>query len=600
MKRIFIPFILVFSVLQLYAQNRQVDSLIDVLKKSKSNKEIIRACLSLSAQRSLRNFDENVNYARTGIAAALKQNDSIGLGVLYHNLGLAYYFKGNFDSAVAYYYSSVNILEKKQALPELASVYNDLGKFYRKNGSFKRAHDFYFRAMEIYRSLKDEAGIATIYNEDGVVYEMEDKLDEAAKNYSASLALRKKMHDQEGIAYSLNFLAGVFTQQKKFADAEQYNMDALKIREAMKDSFSISLSYSDMGDMYMAESKYDKAAESYTASNNYAIAIHYADLISNNYKQLSQAASLKGNYRQAYDYFQQHETLKDSIYRLETSRQVEELSSKYETAKKEEQIQNQQFEITKRNYWIAGISAIALLAVLLGLSFYRRIRMKQQAKLQLEIMKQQEIAAKAVIEAEENERKRIAGDLHDGVGQMMSAAKMNLSAIESRLLFSSEEQKKNFNKVVALIDESCAEVRSVSHNMMPNALLKSGLGSALREFIDKIDANILKINLDTLGLNGRIDSNIETVLYRIIQECVNNVIKHSGGSQLDISIMKDTDGISATIEDNGKGFDISDKSAFSGMGLKNIQSRIDYLKGTVEWDSSAANGTVVAIHVPVK
>ena len=94
------------------------------------------------------------------------------------------------------------------------------------------------------------------------------------------------------------------------------------------------------------------------------------------------------------------------------------------------------------------------------------------------------------------------------------------------------------------------------------------------------------------------ESNLETVLYRVIQECVNNVIKHSGANHLDISLIKDKDGISATIEDNGKGFDARESKAFEGLGLKNIRTRIEYLKGTVDFDSTPGRGTLVAIHVP--
>ena len=109
----------------------------------------------------------------------------------------------------------------------------------------------------------------------------------------------------------------------------------------------------------------------------------------------------------------------------------------------------------------------------------------------------------------------------------------------------------------------------------------------------------MKVHLFTRGLGERLDSNMETVLYRVIQECVNNVIKHSGAGNLDISLIKDADGISATIEDNGRGFDTSDHQNFEGIGLKNINSRIAFLKGTVDFDSSPGKGTLVAIHVPV-
>jgi len=134
--------------------------------------------------------------------------------------------------------------------------------------------------------------------------------------------------------------------------------------------------------------------------------------------------------------------------------------------------------------------------------------------------------------------------------------------------------------------------------MMPNALLKNNLADAIQDFVDKLDDKTMKVHLYTEGLDERLDANVEIVLYRVIQECVNNVIKHAGATTLDISIIRDKDGISATIEDNGSGFDITDDQKFEGIGLKNIRTRIEYLKGKVDFDSSAGRGTVVALHIP--
>jgi len=204
-----------------------------------------------------------------------------------------------------------------------------------------------------------------------------------------------------------------------------------------------------------------------------------------------------------------------------------------------------------------------------------------------------------VLNAEENERKRISGELHDGLGQLFSAVKMNLSALTGSLDFKDKHGEEMFNKTMSLVDESCKEVRLISHQMAPNVLLKSGLTAAVRDFISKIDARKLKINLETFGLQNRLDQNIETVLYRVIQETVNNVIKHSGANTLDIQLTKDEEGINAMIEDNGKGFDTSSLEKFEGIGLKNIKSRVGYLKGTVDFSSTLGSGTLVAIHIPL-
>jgi signal transduction histidine kinase len=275
------------------------------------------------------------------------------------------------------------------------------------------------------------------------------------------------------------------------------------------------------------------------------------------------------------------------------------MQARYETEKKERTIEQQQVRIRTQNFLFAGIVILVVLSGLLIYSLYKRYRLRQETHLKTELMKQQEHAAKAVIEAEEEERQRIAKDLHDGVGQMMSAAKMNLSALESEVQFSDQEQKNSLDKIIQLVDESCKEVRQVSHNMMPNVLMKKNLAAAIADFIDKLDKKKLQVHLYTERLEDRLDSGVETVLYRVIQESVNNVIRHSGATELDISITRDKEGIHATIEDNGSGFDINDKEKREGIGLKNITTRVEYLKGTVDFDSAPGRGTVVGLFIPL-
>ena len=132
--------------------------------------------------------------------------------------------------------------------------------------------------------------------------------------------------------------------------------------------------------------------------------------------------------------------------------------------------------------------------------------------------------------------------------------------------------------------------------MMPNALLKNNL-AAVRDFIGKLDNGTLQVHLYSEGLDQRLDANTEAVLYRIIQECVNNIIKHAGADTLDFSVIREEGGIAAAIEDNGKGFDTADKNFSDGIGLKNIGTRVEYLKGTVDFDSQPGRGTLVALHI---
>ncbi len=598
-KKVFALFLFISVALNINAQPANIDSLQFIIKFNADDSTKINAYKALSLALLTKDFDECQAASIAGAALAENLKDYGSLSEFKKFTGISWYFKGSYDSAASYYYKALDIFKKIHAPSKKAGVLNELGKLYRKTRDLDRALQMYDEAFAIYKSLNDENGMATILNESGVVFEYKGDYTEAIKRYKSSLAIREKLSDTVGIAYSYNFLGGVYTLQNKFTEAENYLIKSLGLRKQIKDSFSIALSHGDLGYMYKEQGNYVKAIEQYNLSNAIAIKMAFADLLLSNYKELAVIAEKKGDFALSVDYYKKHAALKDSIYTGDKLKQIEQLNAKYQTEKKEQQLKLQKAEITRKNYLLWGLAIGVALLILSGISFYRKRQLQNKMSLQAEVMKQQNLATRAIINAEENERKRIAADLHDGVGQMMSAAKMNLSAFENEITFKDELQKMSFERLIGLVDESCKEIRSVSHQMMPNALLKSGLASAVKEFLDKIDNRIIKINLHTEGLQERLDSNTETVLYRVIQECVNNVIKHSGANNLDISLIKDADGISATVEDNGRGFDTMDKQKFEGIGLKNISSRVAFLKGTVDFDSSPGKGTLVAIHVPI-
>jgi signal transduction histidine kinase len=394
-------------------------------------------------------------------------------------------------------------------------------------------------------------------------------------------------------------MANCFMYSQRYDDAKKYFIKSLLIDSSFGNKKQMSDTYLNLGNLALIQKRYTEAESNLLHSVILADSSGYKQgkyqallILSDTYKQNNEPNAAMDALNKAYK-------VKDSIINEVSENKIAELETVYQSEKKEAQLKLQKVELTKKSYQLWGAASVFVLLLLSGFALYRKRQVQNKLQLQAAIMRQQDIATKGIITAEENERKRIAADLHDGVGQMMSAAKMNLSAFENDIPLKDENQKQSLEKIISLVDESCREIRSVSHQMMPNALLKSGLASAVKEFIDKLDNRILKVTLHTEGLNERLDSNVETVLYRIVQECVNNVIKHSGANTLDISLIKDIDGIAATIEDNGKGFNTKDKENFEGIGLKNILSRVEFLKGTVDFDSSPGNGTLVAIHVPL-
>ncbi|MFC4261583.1 tetratricopeptide repeat protein [Ferruginibacter yonginensis] len=597
MKRISILLILLLQyVLQIFAQ-----SAVNQFIKANENlpyEQKIAEYIHYGTIVGKQNFDDVIKIALQGIIYANEKSDKVSVGILERQIGESYYFKGDYNNAANYLISSVKKFDQLKDLKNLANSYNALAKLYRKTGDLKRSLDNYNKAMQHFETLKDSAGIAMIYNESGVVFEYKGDYAEATKRYNTSLLIDEKRKDTTGICYALSNLAGIYTMQNKFTQAESYLLQSLMFRKKMNDSLSLGLNYTDLGNTYFLSKQYAKAIQFIDTSNVIAQQLGYAELKRNNFALLANIAEAMGDFKTALTYNKIKNNINDTIFSIEKSKQIEELNTRYETDLKEFTINEQRNKIVQQRIILIGTIILVGLGALLAFTQYRRYQWRQEAKLQAERFLQQEFSVKAIIDAEEAERKRIATDLHDGVGQLISAAKMNLSAFENCTTLASADQKVYFERIVSLVEDGCNEIRSVSHNLMPNALLKNNLPEAIHEFLNKLDHKKLKVHFDSDGFTTNISNNIETVLYRVIQECVNNVIKHAQASELDISIFKEQNEITVTIEDNGVGFDVASNMEKDGIGLKNILTRISFLNGTVNFTSEPGKGTCIIIYVP--
>jgi two-component system NarL family sensor kinase len=571
--------------------------------------------------------------------AAKKTDDKIAMGFARNNEGNVYIELGDYVTAIEKYNQALEIRKDANDSTGIAMSYNNMGYIYKDLGDYEKAISNFLFALRVYENMNDKKAIGMTYNFLGSVYWRKKDFSLAHQNIDKALRLHQENNDDGNLAICLHTKGAVFGDEKKYDSAVIFFQKAKPLYEKNNDVRQLGLISADIGEIFERRGLHDSAivyfqagiqynnsignrrsqaslftglANSLLHKNQLANCKRYLDSsfqiiegtnkkedFKNYYKVLSDYYKASGDPSNALKCADLYSVYKDSLLNAENQKAIADMQTKYDVEKKDQQIKLQQSELVRRNILLIGLAALSVLLLLLGISYYNRMQLKQQTRLQDEIMKQQDYATKAVIEAEENERKRIGSDLHDGVGQLMSAAKMNLSAIEDRVTFHSEEDKQAYEKSIALVDEGCREVRAVSHTIMPNALLRAGLSNAVKEFIEKLDNRTLKINLHSVGLNERLDSNIETVLYRIIQECVNNVIKHSKANALDISLIKDADGISATIEDNGKGFHVVEKQKGEGIGLKNIQTRVTYLKGSLDIDSAPGRGTLIAIHVPL-
>ena len=591
----------------LYVQYREYDSAMAMLYANQGIELSKR--ISFKKGESLLLLNKGVFFSLNGanfeaehlIRQSLKIRESTkdlaGQGYCLRSLGNLEYDKNNYKAALDLYFQAAEKFENGNDKKGLAGDYIWIGNVFNEGlHQFDKSVEYFNKSLELAKELNDSSLISYNYNNLGQAYHFQKNYEKALAFYIKSKNMKLLLADLRATANTFDNISSIYFEIKKNDSALLFNDSALNIRQSQRDKKGIASSLINAANIFLIQKRLTEAYNDYQKAVAIAKEIQFKEPIIEGYNGLSKYYEATGHIADALKYFKLFKEANDSVFNANVTMQISTLEAKYNTTQKQQQIDEQKFELLKRSYWIVGISIFFVFILLLGYSFYRRYKLQQQTRLQQEILNQQDLATKAVLAAEETERKRIATDLHDGVGQLMSAAKMNLSAIESDLNFTSIEQKQAYDKAMALVDEGCKEVRAVSHNMMPNALLRAGLASAVREFLDNLNSTIIKINLYTDGLNERIDSNAEIILYRVIQECVNNVIKHAKASLLDISIVKEGNEISVTIEDNGVGFDKKSVKSGSGIGLKNIETRMAFLKGSVEWESELGKGTLVVLH----
>ena len=204
-----------------------------------------------------------------------------------------------------------------------------------------------------------------------------------------------------------------------------------------------------------------------------------------------------------------------------------------------------------------------------------------------------------MITGQEEERKRIAKDLHDGLGGLLATVKLQFGALQKEMQKISELNV--YKKTNNLIDDACVEVRKIAHNMMPDALMKLGLYDAVKDMAENINENNkINIRVNNIGFEKRLDETKEVMLYRIIQELLNNILKHAEAKNIIIQFSQHENELTLTVEDDGKGFDVETAINKGGLGLKSIRSRVDYLKGKLEVDSEMGVGSTTTVRVGVQ
>lgn len=611
------------------------------------------------AQKSNKNIEENIhlfiqyfdnspekafNFINCAYTESKKvKNDSL-IARSANNLGLYYYSKNDLIKAKKYYNESILFSKKVNYYKILSSSYNEIASIFVNENQYNKALKTYHSALNItekhnlseiksrilinlgnlYLTQKDTTKSISYFKSNISNSEKNNLQDNLAIGYMNLAVLLTKNNPEESeklLKKSLEILktnkdlyieflvhinfSNLYLDNKKRQEKVFFHLQkAKKTQEKIGDQSILFYYYFNLGAYYLNTKQYEKAIEYYNLANN------FNDIPSDKKMELYEAMYeiyfIQKNYKEALFFNNKHKTLSDSLYSIEKSKAFSEIQTKYEVDKKNLKIEilTKEKEIQKNKTWIIISLGLSLLLPLIIMIFSYRSRMKTQkiiAENNIKIHKhelekiEQEQAIKSIqqiVEMKDQERDRIALEIHDGIGSSLSGIKFQLEEINIDL------KNKKIDKISKQLTNNLIDIRTVSHNLSLNYLTDKSLENLVIELVNQYQkSNTFAINLyifpsDCLNF---INNKLTHQLYRIIQELMNNVVKHANATSVVINITKIENELIIVIEDNGVGFS---NTKINGIGLKNISQRLKTINATITIDSEPNKHTIIQLNIP--
>ncbi len=644
--------LLCFSISSLKAQDSQIDSVKQLIGKATSNIDRLYARLTYSSL--LRRTDPSaaLNEINAVLEEGISKNLTSIIAKAHLEAGNLYYLKGDYIKAIISYESSEKWMLKlpvnANSIDGKGAVYNNLGATYSLINDLDNAQVFYLKGMHEYSLNNDSTKMITsLFNFAFIFIDMQEwqkaldyfykcidlapgckdrdmfiqvysraaamcfrlkKFTEGNRLLSISDNYYKKYREYVGEIYHANahgeyyfavndFEAALDQHQKAYAGSLQWN-----------DPYYIVDETWEIGRCFLHLNRIDSAEKYLTYALDSAKAYNYLPKIRFILNDWCSFMASSGNYKKSYELRSSLLYFTDSLINVQNHNRVLLFDAKFQSELKENQIKQletdkkvQQLSLDQKNilnYILVGGAMILLIVSLLSWRNYKQKQKLQQRRISELETEKKLLATEAVLKGEEQERSRLAKDLHDGLGGLLSGIKYSFQNMKDNLVMTTENHQA-FERGMDMLDTSIKELRRVAHNMMPEALVKFGLDTALRDFCNDINQiGVLQVTYQSIGLeNLSIDHTTSITIYRIVQELINNSMKHAAAKTAIVQLSKTDGKISITVEDDGKGFDTVILNHSKGIGWSNIQSRVDFLNGKLDVQSGAGKGTSVHIEL---
>ena len=509
----------------------------------------------------------SIEYYQKALSIAKDINEPKRIAQVKYNMAICYYIMDNYPDAISQLKSTYKLAEAHKITQIEAATLNILGASYQQIDSFDQARFYIEKAANLALESGDEQQIRETLLSMGLILEELSQLD-------SSLLFMQKSLDQ------------TLGQDDPLIEAQIYlNMARVESKRANS----------------------EQARKYYVKAENLNAKINRSELDYNLLNDLAFMEYESKNFKSAFDFQGQAYAKKDSITAMQNSYLIKELELKYGKAEDAKLIANHELSLLQKQKKITYLSIVGAMSILGLVTFYlfylnakRRTELveKELAFRNMEVESMQKgrsiLALSSTLEGQETERSRIAQDLHDGLGGLLSAVKAHYGKIQNEII--QMESLQIFDTAEGLLDTACEEVRRISHNLMPPLLRSQGLVPTFKTLLNSYRSTSLQINFDERNMETRLQEKQEVFLFRITQELLSNAIKHSEATKIEVSLYGLDEMIQLIVEDNGKGFNTEEQ--FNGLGLFSVQSRVDYLQGELDVESSPGLGTTISISIP--
>lgn len=547
-------------------------------------------------------IDSASYYYRTAMPYVLQSSyDRPLVATLYTGAGFLYLRKSDYAPAGSFFYKALQIINDNnlQESAIAARLYMDIGDLWWVFRRYDYTKDYFLKSEKIAQQLNDTAALIAIYGNLGNLYYGLNDLETSDVYMKRALALAEQKKVVRAQQQILANMGATLRQTGHPEAAIPYFEKAIALAEDKHAHQHNLQSYYNLGFAYYEAGNYEKA-KVYVQN-----AIQQSEALNMDKEHLGEAMlAMAGIYEKEHDYkaankwLNKHIAFVENILEKQADSSINRMEDNYRVAEKDKQIAQKQLllskkelEIKNKNSWIVGISAgLLLLGMLLFIVIRLNSHKRHRSEMEIRNLTQEKelLYLKALMEGEEKERTRLARDLHDGIGGMLASAKMSLGAIRDT------DRSAALESVMRLLSDTAAEVRQTAHNLMPDILTKNSLKDSLLLYCADITAaGPPEIDLQFHGQLEEMNKSVELIFYRIAQELIQNIVKHSQATNAVIQIIQDNGRLNLIVEDNGIGFEQSEIN--KGFGLQNLQFRVQALQGYFSVTSAPGKGTSVYI-----